>query len=144
MAVMVFEGMKELEDALREADLFDDAAAMQDILSAGEAHLSQCIRNEIAKAPYNLKFVSNRLTRNKKVKKDQNGNYYLSVSVSGKNVRGEKNAVVAFVLNYGRAKEYGEIAGSYFWTRAVNKASNSILPVYEKIITEKYREKGLI
>lgn len=51
MAVMVFEGMKELEDALREADLFDDAAAMQDILSAGEAHLSQCIRSEITKAP---------------------------------------------------------------------------------------------
>lgn len=143
MAKLSFEGMDSLIKALHDADLFTEDV-QQELLSAGEAHVSDLIRQEISRDPYNLSFVDKKLTRNRKIEKDKNGDYYLYVSVTGKNDRGERNAAVAFVLNYGRREKFGKIEGSYFWTSAVQRSSNSLLPVYEKVITEKYREKGLI
>ena len=143
MAELSFTGLDDVIQAMQRADLFDDETQTE-LLQAGTAHLRETIQNEIARAPYQLKFVSSKLTKPKKAKKDKNGNYYMTVSVSGKNARGERNATVAFVLNYGRREEYGKIAGSYFWTRAVKRSENSVVPVYKAIITKKYKERGLI
>ncbi|MBQ9169138.1 MAG: hypothetical protein IJX67_12155 [Oscillospiraceae bacterium] len=143
MANLSVSGMDELIAAMQEADIFDEATQTE-LLAAGSEHLRDVIREEVVRAPYNLKFVSQKLTKQRKAKKDKNGNYYMSVSVSGKNERGERNATVAFVLNYGRSETYGKIPGSYFWTRAVKRSENTVVPVYEAIITEKYKERGLI
>ncbi len=143
MAEFSFSGMDELIDALQDADLFDEATQTE-LLQAGTDHLRDVIQEEIVRAPYNLKFVSTKLTKQRKAKKDKDGNYYMTVSVSGKNERGQRNATVAFVLNYGRSEAYGKIQGSYFWTRAVTRSEKTVVPIYESIITEKYRERGLI
>lgn len=85
-----------------------------------------------------------KLTKPKSIKTDKDGNKYLTVTVSGKNTRGERNATVLFVLNYGRSEPYGKIHGSYFWTRAVQRSERQVLPVYEKIINEELTERGLV
>lgn len=143
MAEFSFDGIDDLIKSMQKADLFDEET-QTDLLQAGTEQFREIVREEVTRSPYNLKFVSNKLTKQKKAKKDKDGNYYMTVSVSGKNERGERNATVAFVLNYGRREEYGKIAGSYFWTRAARRSNNSVLAVYEKIITEKLQERGLI
>lgn len=143
MAEITFDGMDDLIKAMQQADLFDEATQTE-LLAAGTAHLRETISEETARAPYNLKWISPKLSKQKRAKKDKEGNYYMTVTVSGKNARGERNATVAFVLNYGRREEYGKIEGSYFWTRAVRRTENSVVLIYEKIVTEKLRERGLI
>lgn len=143
MAEFSFEGMDDLISAMQKADLFDEQTQTELLLS-GTAQLRNLIQEEASRSQYNLKFLSSRLTKQKKVKRDKNGNYYMTVSVSGKNKRGERNATVAFVLNYGRREEYGKIEGSYYWTRAVRRSENSVVSVYEKIITNKLEERGLV
>lgn len=136
-------GMEDLIKAMEDADLFDEEAQTE-LLLAGTDHLRSTIQEEIVRAPYDLKFVHLKLTKQRKAKKDKSGNYYMTVSVQGKNERGERNATVAFVLNYGRREEYGKIAGSYFWTRAVNRCAKSIIHIYERILTKKLEERGLV
>ena len=144
MASFSADGIDDIVKALTSADLFDEDS-QKEILAAGVEHLADQIREEIARAPYNLKFVSDKLsTSSKKLKKDKDGNYYMVVTIKGKNARGERNAAVAFVLNYGRREKYGKITGSYFWTRAVQRAEKTVVPVYENVVTELYQEKGLI
>lgn len=143
MAEFTFEGMDDLIKAMQKADLFDEQTQTE-LLLAGTAQLRDLIQEEAGRAPYNLKFISSKLTEQKKVKRDKDGNYYMTVSVSGKNERGQRNATVAFVLNYGRREEFGKIAGSYYWTRAVRRSDNMVVPVYEKIITKKLEERGLV
>ena len=143
MAEFTFEGMDDLIKTMQKADLFDEQTQTE-LLLAGTAQLRDLIQEEAGRAPYNLKFLSSKLTKQKKVKRDKDGNYYMTVSVSGKNERGQRNATVAFVLNYGRREEFGKIAGSYYWTRAVRRSDNTVVPVYEKIITKKLEERGLV
>lgn len=133
--------LNEIMQALQKADLFD-AEAQTRLLEAGAKHVSSAISDEAKKATYNLKFVSDKLKTNK-VKKDKNGEYYITVTIRGKNERGERLAAVAFVLNYGRKKEYGLIRGSYFWTKAVKQAEDSIVPVYENEAEKIFHERGL-
>ena len=143
MAEFSFDGIDDLIKSMQKADLFDEET-QTDLLQAGTEQFREIVREEVTRSPYNLKFVSNKLTKQKKAKKDKDGNYYMTVSVSGKNERGERNATVAFVLNYGRREEYGKIEGSYYWTRAVRRADGSLVPVYEKIISKKLQERGLV
>lgn len=143
MAIFTFDGIDNLVGTMQKADMFDDETQME-LLTAGAKHLSDIIIEESGRAPYRLKWVSSKLSRSRKLKKDKNGNPYIVVSVRGKNERGERNATVAFVLNYGRAEEYGKIHGSYFWTRAVHRSEQTIKPIYEEIINEKLEERGLV
>lgn len=143
MAEFSVEGMDDLIKVMQQADLFDEETQTE-LLQAGTAQLRDLIQEEAGRSQYNLKFLSSKLTKQKKVKRDKDGNYYMTVSVSGKNERGERNATVAFVLNYGRREEYGKIEGSYYWTRAVRRADGSLVPVYEKIISKKLQERGLV
>lgn len=142
MAEFECSGMDDLIKAMQGLNLFDEEAQAE-LLKAGADHLMETIREEAGRSNYQLKSISSKLTQ-RKIKKDKNGNYYTTVSVSGKNSRGERRATVAFVLNYGRSKKYGLIPGSYYWTRAVQRADKTVLPVYEEIVAKKLDERGLI
>lgn len=143
MAEFSVNGMDELIAAMQKADLFDKNT-QEDLIDAGSRHLMAVIQEEAASSNFQLKQISNKLSKSRVVKVDKAGDYYKVVTVSGKNERGERNATVVFVLNYGRSEAYGKIQGSYFWTRAVKRSEKTVVPIYESIITEKYRERGLI
>lgn len=142
MAEFECSGMDDLIKAMQGLDLFDEETQTE-LLKAGAEHLMQTIREEAGRSNYRLKSISAKLTQ-RKIKKDRDGNYYVTVTVAGKNSRGERMATVAFVLNYGRSKKYGLIPGSYFWTTAVRRAEKTVLPVYEEIVSEKIEERGLM
>ena len=75
----------------------------------------------------------------------KNGGYRVMASVLGKDKsNGSRNAVKAFVLNYGRSKEYGFIPGSHFWNEAKLSAAPKIYEAWQRIYTEKLQQKGLI
>lgn len=143
MAEFEVSSMDELIRAMQDFDLFTDD--VQDkLISAGADTLMATIREEAQRSGQDLQRITGKLTKGRVLKKDKNGNRYRVVSISGNNSRGERNGTVAFVLNYGRSEEYGRIEGSYFWTRAVKRTKNSLLPVYEKIINEELTERSLI
>ncbi len=66
----------------------------------------------------------------------RNGIPSLTVTVSGKRKDGQRYATVAFVLNYGRKKEYGQITGSYFWNRAIEAAEPRAVARCNEIIEQ--------
>ena len=75
----------------------------------------------------------------------KNGGYRVMASVLGKDKHnGARNAVKAFVLNYGRSKKYGFIPGSHFWNEAKLSATSKIYEEWQKIYTEKLQQRGLI
>lgn len=123
-------------------NMFDEET-QEELLNAGADHLIGTIRKEASSAPYRLDRIAEKVTKSRKIKKDKNGNYYLTVTPSGKNFRGERNATVAFVLNYGRSEKYGKITGCYFWTRAVKSAEKTVTKIYADLIDKKIKEKGL-
>lgn len=135
--------MDEFVSFLQSQGLFSEDM-QEKLLTAGADQLQAEIRTQANRAPYQLQRISSKLSRSRKIKKDKNGNYYMTVTVSGKNEKGERNATVAFVLNYGRSKQFGKISGSYFWTKAVNKTERTILPTYERIVNQELSERGLI
>lgn len=137
-----FSSIDNLIRSLEEMDLFDEDMQSK-MLNAGADHLMDTIRKEAGSSGYRLSRISSKLIKSRKIKKDKNGNYFTSVTVTGKNERGERNATVAFVLNYGRSEKYGKIEGSYYWTRAVNRTEKSLQGVYEDIVTEELNERGL-
>ncbi len=134
--------MDEFVSFLQSQGLFSEEM-QEKLLIAGSDQLQAEIRIQANRAPHRLQRISSKLSRSEKIKKDKNGNYYM-VTVSGKNEKGERNATVAFVLNYGRSKQFGKISGSYFWTKAVNKTERTILPTYERIVSKELSERGLI
>ena len=133
--------INDLIEALRKADLFDEESQSR-LLQAGADHLMKHVKAEASKSKYNLRFVSSKLKKNK-LKRDKNGEYYVTVTIKGKNARGERLATIAFVLNYGRQKKYGGIEGNYFWTEAVKQASDSVAQVYERETEKIFKERGL-
>lgn len=135
--------MDSLIRSLEGLDLFDEDMQGK-MLGAGADHLIATIRDEATRSDYQLKRISSKISKGRKIRRDKNGNYYMTVTVSGKNERGERNATVAFVLNYGRSEKYGRISGSYYWTRAVNRTEKTVQGVYEDIVTEELKERGLV
>ena len=135
--------VSDLIRSLNDAGLFDEDTQNK-LLSAAADDLMDAVREEANRSGFDLKKTLTKLSKSKKVKRDKTGNSYLTVTVSGKNQRGERNATVAFVLNYGRSKKYGKITGSYFWTRAVKRSSKTVLSTYEKTITQELKERKLI
>lgn len=143
MAEFEVSSMDELIRAMQDFDLFTDD--VQDkLISAGADTLMATIREEAQRSGQDLQRITGKLTKGRILRKDKDGIRYRTVSISGKNSRGERNGTVAFVLNYGRSEECGRIEGSYFWTRAVKRTENSLLPIYEKIINEELTERSLI
>lgn len=143
LASISFDGMDDLVKAMSQLDLFDEQTQTK-LLTAGTAHLRSVIEEEGTRSGQDVKRMLTKLSKPRKAKKDKDGNYYMTVTVSGKNDRGERNATVLFVLNYGRSEPFGKIHGSYFWTRAVQRSQRDILPIYEKIINEELEERSLV
>lgn len=143
MAEISFDGTDDVIRALSEFDLFDEQTQTK-LLEAGYENLRSLIVEEGGRSGQDIGRMLKKLSKPKKAKKDKQGIYYVTVSPSGKNERGERNGAVLFVLNYGRSEPYGKIQGSYFWTRAVRRSERQVLPVYEKIINEELTERGLV
>lgn len=137
-----YSSMDSLIKSLEGLDMFDEDMQSK-LLNAGADLLIGTIREEANRSGFQLKRISSKLSKARKIKKDKNGNYYTTVTVGGKNERGERNATVAFVLNYGRSEKYGKIHGSYYWTRAVKRTEKSVQNVYEDIVTKELEERGL-
>ena len=137
-----FNSMGSLIKSLEGLDMFDEAMQTK-LLSAGADQLMDAIREEADRSEYRLKRISSKLSKSRKPKKGKDGVYYVTVTVSGNNERGERNATGAFVLNYGRSEKYGAIQGSYFWTRAANRTEKTVPAVYEDIVSEELKERGL-
>ena len=53
-------------------------------------------------------------------------------------------AYASSVKYYGRAKEHGQITGTYFWTKGVRNAQKRVNAELEKILTQKLKERGLL
>ena len=136
-------GVTETIKALERANLFDDDAAGQ-LLERGSELFVGTVRQEMERAPYRLGSLLQKVARKgKTVKRDKNGDPFVTVTINGKNRRGERNATVAFVLNYGRRKEFGEIAPSHFWERAKQQTAEALPQAYADAAEEIYRERGL-
>lgn len=143
MAEFEVSSIDELIRSMQDLDLFTDE--MQDkMISAGADTLMATIREEAQRSGQDLQRITGKLSKGRVLKKDNDGTRYRTVTITGNNARGERNATVAFVLNYGRSEQYGRIEGSYFWTRAVKRTENRLLPIYEKIINEELTERSLI
>ena len=74
----------------------------------------------------------------------KDGVHSVSMSVKGRDEKGVKNAVKAFVLNYGRKKAYGYIPGSHFWNAAIMYATPKMIRACEDAANTILHEKGLI
>lgn len=138
-----YSSMDSLISSLSKLDLFDDEM-QEKLLGAGASSLMDAITEEAARAPYDLKFLSGRLRKSRKVKKGKDGTNYIEVFVSGKNSDKQQYTTIAFVLNYGRSKRFGEIPGSFFWTRAVRRTQKTVFEDYEDVVTETLKERKLI
>jgi len=122
---------------------FADKVA-EEMLFAGAEILAKEAQEQFIRAGYPAREVYKNIGFIRKVKKDKSGIKSVSITVKGKDNRGEGNAVKAFVLNYGRGKRYGEIKGSHFWNRAKEKAQPEMSRKCEEIATKHLKEKGLI
>lgn len=143
MAEFEVDGLTALIQALEQDGLYTDEVA-GDMLFEMADEMTDEVQTEMQKSPFDLSAISRKVGYTKKVKTDKDGVKYVNVSVKGKNARGERNATVAFVLNYGRSEEYGAIRGSYFWTRASERMKKRVLDIAEKKAEEYYKSKGLI
>ena len=132
MAEISFDGVDDIVRTMTDFNLFDEETQTE-LLTAGASHIRTAIQGLLSK-----------LSNPRKIKRDKDGNFYVTITVSGKNERGERNATVLFVLNYGRSEPYGKIQGSYFWTRAVQRSQRSLISVYERIINDKLDERSLV
>lgn len=143
MAEFQVDGLTELIQKLESDGLYSDEVAGE-ILFAQADEMKSETQKEMQKSPYDLDRISKKVGYTKKVKTDKDGVKYVTVSIKGKNERGERNATVAFVLNYGRSAQYGAIRGGHFWTRANQRVQKRALAIAEKKAEEYYKSKGLI
>ena len=143
MASFTSSGSADVLRQLQQADLFDDETAGR-LLDAGGSAFVENVRREMSRAPYRLSAILQKVTRKgKQIKRDKEGRPYVAITINGKNKRGERNAAVAFVLNYGRRPEYGEIAPAHFWERAKMKTAEALPQVYADVAEQIYQERGL-
>lgn len=136
-------GVTDVLRALEQADLFDDDAAGQ-LLGKGAELLVENVRREMRSAPYRLGSILNKVRRKGgKLRRDKEGRPYVSVTINGSNARGERNAAVAFVLNYGRSEKYGRIEPAHFWTRAKQQTAEQLPGAYAEVAEKILKERGL-
>ena len=143
MAKFAVDGLDDIIRQLEESDIYSDEAA-QDILFELADEMTEAAKTEMQKSPFDLGRIAGRVGYTKRVKTDSKGVKSVTVTVKGKNARGESNATVAFVLNYGRSEKYGAIPGGYFWTRANKHVQTQALDIAEKKAEQYYKSKGLI
>lgn len=143
MAKFEATGLSEFIQELEEADLYGEEVAREMLFEMAD-EMTETAQTEMHKSPFDLDRIAKKVGYTKKVKTDKNGVKSITVTVKGNNERGERNATVAFVLNYGRSERYGAIQGGYFWTRANKHMEKRVLDIAEKKAEQYYKSKGLI
>ena len=141
-----FSALDNLTRTLEDNGLFDDDFQAE-MLFAGADIAKKAASDAMRSAGHKdtgetLKHIGYR----KEVKITKTGARKVVLTILGKDENGERYAVKAFVLNYGRYKsgQRGHIPASYFWTRAKERANKRVLETWESMVTDKLKEKGLI
>lgn len=142
MADITFEGMDDLITALDAAGKLDDET-VSEILNAGADVALESIRQSVRSSRYRISGYAGSIKKSR-VKK-RKGEPYISISVDGKNERGERRGTVLFVLNYGRSSHdpHGAIQPGYFWTVATRQAQEPAQKAMEEVINKKLQKEGL-
>jgi hypothetical protein len=143
MAKISFSGTDELMATLQKADVFDDEMQQELLYAAGDIIVEE-LQKMVKASGFRTEAYASSVKYRKTIKRDKNGDPYISITAVGKNEHGTRRATVLFVLNYGRAKEYGQITGTYFWTKGVRNAQKRVNAELEKILTQKLKERGLL
>ena len=143
MAKISFSGTDELIATLQKANAFDDETQKELLYAAGDIIVEE-LQNAVRASGFHTEAYAGSIKYKKTIKRDKNGDPYISITAVGKNEHGTRRATVLFVLNYGRAKEYGQITGTYFWTKGVRNAQKRVNAELEKILTQKLKERGLL
>lgn len=143
MAKISFSGTDELIATLQKANAFDDETQQELLYAAGDIIVEE-LQKMVKTSGFQTEAYASSVKYRKTIKRDKNGDPYISITAVGKNEHGTRRATVLFVLNYGRAKEYGQITGTYFWTKGVRNAQKRVNAELEKILTQKLKERGLL
>lgn len=143
MAKISFSGTDELMATLQKANVFDDEMQQELLYAAGDIIVEE-LQKMVKTSGFRTEAYASSVKYRKTIKRDKNGDPYISITAVGKNEHGTRRATVLFVLNYGRAKEYGQITGTYFWTKGVRNAQKRVNAELEKILTQKLKERGLL
>ena len=143
MAKISFSGTDEIMATLQKADVFDDEMQQELLYAAGDIIVEE-LQKMVKASGFRTEAYASSVKYRKTIKRDKNGDPYISITAVGKNEHGTRRATVLFVLNYGRAKEYGQITGTYFWTKGVRNAQKRVNAELEKILTQKLKERGLL
>ena len=143
MAKISFSGTDELMATLQKANAFDDETQQELLYAAGDIIVEE-LQKMVKASGFQTEAYASSVKYRKTIKQDKNGDPYITITAVGKNEHGTRRATVLFVLNYGRAKEYGQITGTYFWTKGVRNAQKRVNAELEKILTQKLKERGLL
>ena len=143
MAKISFSGTDELMATLQKANAFDDETQQELLYAAGDIIVEE-LQKMVRSSGFRTEGYASSVKYRKTIKQDKNGDPYITITAVGKNEHGTRRATVLFVLNYGRAKEYGQITGTYFWTKGVRNAQKRVNAELEKILTQKLKERGLL
>jgi hypothetical protein len=143
MAKISFSGTDELMATLQKANVFDDETQQELLYAAGDIIVEE-LQKMVKASGFRTEAYASSVKYRKTIKRDKNGDPYISITAVGKNEHGTRRATVLFVLNYGRAKKYGQITGTYFWTKGVRNAQKRVNAELEKILTQKLKERGLL
>mgnify|MGYP006983551760 CR=1 FL=1 len=143
MANISITGVDELMATLQKANVFDEDMQQELLYAAGDIIVEE-LQKMVKTSGFQTEAYASSVKYRKTIKRDKNGDPYISITAVGKNEHGTRRATVFFVLNYGRAKEYGQITGTYFWTKGVRNAQKRVNAELEKILTQKLKERGLL
>ena len=143
MANISITGVDELMATLQKANVFDEDMQQELLYAAGDIIVEE-LQKMVKASGFQTEAYASSVKYRKTIKRDKNGDPYISIIAVGKNEHGTRRATVLFVLNYGRAKEHGQITGTYFWTKGVRNAQKRVNAELEKILTQKLKERGLL
>ena len=143
MANISITGVDELMATLQKANVFDEDMQQELLYAAGDIIVEE-LQKMVKTSGVQTEAHASSVKYRKTIKRDKNGDPYISITAVGKDEHGTRRATVLFVLNYGRAKEYGQITGTYFWTKGVRNAQKRVNAELEKILTQKLKERGLL
>lgn len=143
MANIAVTGIDDMIKALRSAEILDDETEKEMLFEAGNIIVEE-LQKTVRSSGFRTEAYAGSVKYAKKIKTDKYGEPYISITAKGKNTHGRRRAEVLFVLNYGRSPEYGEITGTYFWTRGTKNAEAKVTKVITQKLEEKLKERGLI
>lgn len=140
--------IRDMIHRLSAADLFTEES-QERILKAGAQTLADAETRAARGRHRRTGVMAEHVTVAKKIRQDKYGYLYATVTVSGSVTRGKKrkirtrNAVKAFVNNYGR-RSRGAIPASYFWTQAAENSRSQCTQTMQEEVNALLKEKGAI